>query len=100
MIAAQAHEDANIIWGAAFDEDMTDEMSVTVIATGFTSRETNVSLPGDRPASAPAGGRPANGAAGQPAASSQPAAPAKTTPEPSVDEDDTFYDIMSIFNRK
>lgn len=99
MIAAQAHEDANIIWGAAFDEDMTDEMSVTVIATGFTSRETNVSLPGDRPASAPAGGRPANGAAG----SRRPLLARRTGKNhagPSVDEDDTFYDIMSIFNRK
>ena len=37
MISSQAHEDANIIWGAAFDESMEDEMKVTVIATGFTS---------------------------------------------------------------
>ena len=36
MITSQAHEDANIIWGAAFDDTMEDELSVTVIATGFT----------------------------------------------------------------
>lgn len=38
LIASQADENANIIWGAAFDEDMDDEISVTVIATGFETR--------------------------------------------------------------
>ena len=31
----QAHPDANVIWGAALDENLQDEMRVTVIATGF-----------------------------------------------------------------
>ena len=35
IVTERAHEDANIIWGATFDESMEDEMSVTVIATGF-----------------------------------------------------------------
>jgi len=35
MIASEAHPDANIIWGAAFDPSLEDEMRVTVIATGF-----------------------------------------------------------------
>lgn len=35
MITDQADADANIIWGAVLDENMEDEMSVTVIATGF-----------------------------------------------------------------
>jgi cell division protein FtsZ len=34
-IQEQAHEDANIIFGAAVDETMGDMMKVTVIATGF-----------------------------------------------------------------
>jgi cell division protein FtsZ len=34
-IQEQAHEDANIIFGAAVDENMGDMMKVTVIATGF-----------------------------------------------------------------
>ncbi|MBL9024743.1 MAG: cell division protein FtsZ [Myxococcales bacterium] len=34
-IQEQAHEDANIIFGAAVDENMGDLMKVTVIATGF-----------------------------------------------------------------
>jgi len=35
MIAEEANPDANIIWGAAFDESLEDEMKITVIATGF-----------------------------------------------------------------
>ena len=35
MIYAEAHPDANIIWGAAFDPTLEDEMRVTIIATGF-----------------------------------------------------------------
>ena len=37
MIAEEAHPDANIIWGAAFDPSLEDEMRVTIIATGFNS---------------------------------------------------------------
>jgi cell division protein FtsZ len=35
LIYEQAHEDANIIWGASVDESMGDMVKVTVIATGF-----------------------------------------------------------------
>lgn len=35
MIHSQAHPDVNLIWGAALNEDLQDEMVVTVIATGF-----------------------------------------------------------------
>ena len=35
MIYDEAHPDANIIWGAAFDPNLEDEMRVTIIATGF-----------------------------------------------------------------
>ena len=37
MITKQADDEANIIWGAVLDENMEDEMSITVIATGFYS---------------------------------------------------------------
>ena len=37
MITPSAHPDANIIWGTAFDERLSDEMSITVVATGFES---------------------------------------------------------------
>src|SRR5699024_5491738 len=37
MITQSAHPDANIIWGTAFDERLSDEMNITVVATGFES---------------------------------------------------------------
>ena len=36
MIHEEAHPDATIIWGAAFDPTLVDEIKVTIIATGFT----------------------------------------------------------------
>ena len=35
LVQQAAHPDANIIFGATFDEAMEDEIRVTVIATGF-----------------------------------------------------------------
>jgi len=35
LIQAEAHEDANIIFGTVIDESMEDEIRITVIATGF-----------------------------------------------------------------
>ncbi|RMG42418.1 MAG: cell division protein FtsZ [Candidatus Dadabacteria bacterium] len=35
LIHAEAHDDANIIWGMVIDPDATDRVRVTVIATGF-----------------------------------------------------------------
>ncbi len=35
LITNSAHPDANIIWGAAFDDGLKDEMRITVVATGF-----------------------------------------------------------------
>ncbi|HPD56839.1 MAG TPA: cell division protein FtsZ [Smithellaceae bacterium] len=35
LIQAEAHEDANIIFGTVIDEKMEDEIRITVIATGF-----------------------------------------------------------------
>jgi cell division protein FtsZ len=39
LIQDKAHEDANIIIGALFDENMGDELRVTVIATGISKKE-------------------------------------------------------------
>lgn len=35
IIQESAHSDANIIFGSVFDDDMEDEIKITVIATGF-----------------------------------------------------------------
>ena len=39
MITNEAHPDAKIIWGEAFDNSLEDTIKVTVIATGFRSPE-------------------------------------------------------------
>ena len=83
MITQSAHPDANIIWGTAFDEHLSDEMNVTVVATGFESTPAV-----DEPIQAHIDSR--NAAASRPAASpapaaapAQPVAPAApVTPEP------------------
>ena len=45
MIYEEAHPDANIIWGAAFDPTLQDEMRVTVIATGFIAESSDTKKP-------------------------------------------------------
>jgi len=90
MIQEQAHEEANIIWGTAFDESMEDEMSVTVIATGFATHD-GTPAQSVSPAAAKTGVS-APGSSARP----QQGRVEKTT---GLDEDDTFTDIMSIFNR-
>lgn len=40
LIQAEAHEDANIIFGTVVDEGMEDEIRITVIATGFDENGT------------------------------------------------------------
>lgn len=39
LISQATHPDANIIFGSVFDEDMGDEMLITVIATGFAGED-------------------------------------------------------------
>ena len=81
MIAEQADSNANIIWGAAFDETMDDEISVTVIATGFATRESYIPIPNVSKFT----GKQDTPAAGTGNAK---------------DNDENFYDIMSIFNNR
>ena len=38
-ITEEAHPDANVIFGVAFDKNMEDEIRVTLIATGFEGSE-------------------------------------------------------------
>lgn len=42
IIRESADDDANIIFGAVIDENLTDEMKITVIATGFDREATSV----------------------------------------------------------
>ena len=35
MIESEAHDEADIIWGTVFNDEMDDAVKITVIATGF-----------------------------------------------------------------
>jgi cell division protein FtsZ len=45
IIRATAHPDANIIFGAVIDENMGDEVNITVVATGFDTAMPSPLLP-------------------------------------------------------
>ena len=99
LVQEAAHPDANIIFGAAFDESLEDEIRVTVIAIGFDQAHNSVPT-----APSSAGERPAVQApsqeAGQPAGEGQSAASPVAEPEkPKVSDDD--WDILErIFSKK
>jgi cell division protein FtsZ len=101
MISEQAHKDANIIWGAAFDENMDDEMTVTVVATGFATHDgsdPDADLDIDIPPMAASSARRQQ----QSTASAAPRSTGRAVDKApsSSEEDDDYVDIMSIFNRK
>ena len=48
MVADMADPEANIIFGAVIDEKMTDEIRVTIIATGFEPKRAKAGSPGSR----------------------------------------------------
>ena len=85
LVQQAAHPDALIIFGAAFDDTLEDEIRVTVIATGFEERE------GTMP------NKPFSAAAEKKAEAQQPQEEKQSAPAPA--EDDPFEDIFKIFNR-
>ncbi|MBQ1954529.1 MAG: hypothetical protein II350_02200 [Clostridia bacterium] len=123
-VEASANPDANIIFGAIIDENMNDEMKVTIIATGFDGEgEPNlldsepVEKEEDKPAKEEAPAIPApldlgldlfpEPAVTRPAPVGQiytqaPEAQAekKSAPKADDDEDDAYRDIMAIFNKR
>ena len=44
LVQEQAHEDANIIFGASIDDTMGENVKVTVIATGFDGQDREAAL--------------------------------------------------------
>ena len=97
LVQEAAHPDANIIFGATFDDTMDDQIRVTVIATGFEGGSTGADKPAAAavPAAEPAKKEELFSAASEKAAQAAPAAPAK--PET---EDDPLDTIFKIFNSK
>jgi cell division protein FtsZ len=96
LVQEAAHPDANIIFGAAFDDSMDDEIRVIVIATGFDERAHAAFR--QKPAEKPQQGLFSGQRAAEPAVQ-KPAAPKE--PEPKKEsEEDPFTKILEIFNSK
>ena len=104
LVQQAAHPDANIIFGATFDENMEDEIRVTVIATGFDEGNGKAAI-GEKPfteaekkVEQAAAEAPQEAA---PAAEEAPAAEAAEVPKAEDgDEDDPFDAIFNIFNKR
>ena len=102
MIAEQADSEANIIWGAAFDENMEDEISVTVIATGFENDHNSTENENSWSSKFMSGKVENQSSENKSEVQSEEKAQGSRAGQASstYDEDDTFYDIMSIFNKR
>ncbi len=80
MIHDAAHEDVNLIWGVAFDENVDDEIQITVIATNF-DHASGYSIPSYR--------------------AKEPEEETEDLPGTGHEEEDEgFIDILSIFNNR
>ncbi|MEG1789147.1 MAG: cell division protein FtsZ [Oscillospiraceae bacterium] len=100
LVQEAAHPDANIIFGATFDETLEDEIRVTVIATGFEDgrAKTVDSVAAAAPQQKPAQRAPEGlySAASEKAVSTT----ASDFPAPAPTEEDPFDSIFKIFNSK
>ena len=113
LVQQAAHPDANIIFGATFDDTMDDEIRVTVIATRFDEKVTGV--PKDDPT--PAKKRPTVGGGNsgiftetarktapapvqEPVQTYAPPEPKAVVEETKEDDEDPFDTIFKIFNNK
>ena len=113
LVQQAAHPDANIIFGAAFDDSLEDEIRVTVIATGFEDNypgaisSTPFTSAGEKKSEQSAA--PVPPAAPSPAPAAAPTVEFKPTIEstPSLSsnlsegvDDDGWGQIFEIFNKK
>ena len=95
LITQSAHPDANIIWGTTFDENLSDELRVTVVATGFE----NAPVAAPRATeSAPVHTVPQPIFSGDSATAAAPAPAAEAKTED--DDEDYFNQIMGLLNNR
>ena len=87
MITAAANDDANIIWGISYDDNMKDEMMITVIATGFEKTDDERIMPVQKKTVQ---------VEEKPAASSDRYDDSSRT----IDPDDYLDDILNVFRNK
>ena len=108
LITQSAHPDANIIWGTAFDENLSDEMRVTVVATGFDNKSASDLRNSINNAMGGAQSVPSavfssdTGATAAPAGNTAPAAaPAEKKAVEEESSDNRYYDeLLAILNKR
>ena len=109
LITQSAHPDANIIWGTAFDENLSDEMRVTVVATGFDNKSASDLRNSINNAMGGAQSVPTavfssdTGASAAPASNAAPAAaaPAEKKAVEEESSDNRYYDeLLAILNKR
>ncbi len=101
MISKEAHPDANVIWGLAFDDKLEDEMRITIIATGFENEADEFDAPVAEPVKqAPAAVETPVAPVAEPVVEAPVVTPVeKKAPEAAADVDD-FDQIMNLFRSK
>ncbi len=97
LVQQAANPDANIIFGATFDETLEDEIRVTVIATGFDKDDEVVEKPFSQAAQKVAAAETAEADTAAPAEAAPEAAPEQPA---ASKEEDPFDDIFAIFNKR
>ncbi len=107
LITQSAHPDANIIWGTAFDENLSDEMRVTVVATGFDNKAADGLRSSLNNAAGAGASTPSavfsSDVSGAGAAKQQSAAAANSAAKPVEEEssDNRYYDeLLAILNKR
>ena len=99
MITQAADPEANIIFGAGIDENLEDEVHITVIATGFEKTQEAPVTPGLKtPVTTTPASAPAAPAEDKPA-HAEPPQPLEME-EPKAEENDPFEDIFKIFQNR
>ncbi len=101
LVQEAAHPDVNLIFGASFDEELEDEIRVTVIATGFDEEPQQPAAAAVK--AAPAAPAQPQAPAEQPAAPAAPEAAPAAQPEPekAAPVSDEDWDILQkIFSKK
>ena len=97
LVQESAHPDANIIFGATFDDTMDDQIRVTVIATGFEDSP-RAAAPADAQTAAETQVKQENLFTAASEMAAEAAAPI-AEPKPTTEED-PFDSIFRIFNSK
>ncbi len=112
LIAQEANVDANIIWGVTLDNELEDEMKITIIATGFekkpedaTRNVSNLKTNPESPFKKEIKPAPAAQEAPKAVAPAEPAVkkvvkPVVKKPAPKVDDDDDFDDFFNMMKKK